>query len=847
MSAIHATPTRLIIVDSGFRLWVTDGTPGAEVQLGAVTVSNVAIAGESIFFAGTTAGSDNEPWWSDGTPAGTARLRDVAPGPTGSGLSDACVLGDRVYFIADDVDHGREIWSTDGTSAGTQLLDDLAPGPGDALGRHGVLFAAADRLVFLRSDAARGKLCTSDGTAAGTRCEDTPCSGSPSYLGRPGAIGDDALVPLHCWCSRMLLRSGDSGSPALLAGGAGPEAAVLGDRIVTMSTAGTQGAEPAVIDARDGSFLLLADADPAKSGTAFGQTVDWAGRLAFAVDDNCPSVHESGLEALWISGGTAETTSLAWETREAGVYGAPQELTVMGDRLFFVSRSEDREALVALDGRGPREIATAAALAYDHAIKELTTVGNDLYFLAWADLYRSDGTAPGTGQVGTGTDWFWSNSFQPMHWGDRPHALTAFGDRLLFAHRPYEYRPGISDGTGDGFTSLMDVGFQHYHMLSPRFAILDDQAIFLSSSLGHNGESTLVWRTRGERNDAEIIATLDGDWNYSPYKDPPLELLAMNGVAYFVGRTEAEGRELWRTDGTAVGTWLVVDLWPGPDSGRPEELTVAGDILYFRARDEEAGWELWRSDGTAAGTHRLVDALPGPRGSRPEHLRAMGRSLVFAAHDDAHGQEPWVSDGTAAGTRRVSDLQPGPAASMPSQFTVSGGLVYFTADDGVHGRELWAMDLDGDLDGIADSMDPCPLQEESIGNDADADGVMDLCDLAPADAAVTRPPRAIENLRVARHGTRATLTWRDESSWSGPAIRYDILEGAIERAAWQSVLAGASCTASGHDRARLDVDATGDRWYLVRGRFPGLATGTWCDASTPEAVRGEIDSGVGCP
>ena len=43
----------------------------------------------------------------------------------------------------------------------------------------------------------------------------------------------------------------------------------------------------------------------------------------------------------------------------------------------------------------------------------------------------------------------------------------------------------------------------------------------------------------------------------------PSSAVERAGVAYFSMSTEATGRELWRTDGSAAGTWLVKDIWPG--------------------------------------------------------------------------------------------------------------------------------------------------------------------------------------------------------------------------------------------------------------------------------------------
>ncbi|MEM7119438.1 MAG: hypothetical protein AAF614_43905, partial [Chloroflexota bacterium] len=42
----------------------------------------------------------------------------------------------------------------------------------------------------------------------------------------------------------------------------------------------------------------------------------------------------------------------------------------------------------------------------------------------------------------------------------------------------------------------------------------------------------------------------------------------------------------------------------------PDRLTVVNELLYFIARDEH-GYELWKSDGSIVGTHLVYDVNPG--------------------------------------------------------------------------------------------------------------------------------------------------------------------------------------------------------------------------------------------
>jgi ELWxxDGT repeat protein len=168
-----------------------------------------------------------------------------------------------------------------------------------------------------------------------------------------------------------------------------------------------------------------------------------------------------------------------------------------------------------------------------------------------------------------------------------------------------------------------------------------------------------------------------------------------SGNLLFFGATEPwDGYELWKTDGTAAGTSLVRDIWPGGPTNQQPDLLLAdlNGTLLFNATDGVMGVELWRSDGTADGTQPIVDLNPGPGDSNPSGFVIVGTRAFFAATDGVHGTELFVTDGTAAGTALVLDINPGPGSSSPSELANSDGHVYFHADDGTHGAELWTSD-----------------------------------------------------------------------------------------------------------------------------------------------------------
>src|SRR5437868_13270637 len=97
--------------------------------------------------------------------------------------------------------------------------------------------------------------------------------------------------------------------------------------------------------------------------------------------------------------------------------------------------------------------------------------------------------------------------------------------------------------------------------------------------------------------------------------------------------------------------------------------------VLFSAYTPASGTELWVSDGTALGTSQVKDIFPGHLGSaNPTGFTQFGGQVLFSATDSTHGVELWTTDGTAAGTSMLLDVNPGSGSGfVPTLFT-SGTL-----------------------------------------------------------------------------------------------------------------------------------------------------------------------------
>ncbi len=127
-------------------IWKTDGTQAGTVKVRAtVSVyvplppglilgpSELTAAGGRLFFRlvddlFSQGVFGDELGVSDGTSEGTGLLKDIWPGPSGSGPHALAEAHGILYFAASDGIWGCELWHSDGTEAGTELLADVRPG-----------------------------------------------------------------------------------------------------------------------------------------------------------------------------------------------------------------------------------------------------------------------------------------------------------------------------------------------------------------------------------------------------------------------------------------------------------------------------------------------------------------------------------------------------------------------------------------------------------------------------------------------------------------------------------------------------------------------------------------------
>jgi ELWxxDGT repeat protein len=668
LSHLTAVNGTLFFVAGDTQLWKSDGTEKGTVPVKAFESDGDELTGltnvnGTLFF--TAEGSDGRALYkSDGTENGTVLVKDGFGDPYDSSdaLTSLTNVNGVLFFTGRD-HRGVELWKSDGTAAGTVRVKDINPGEYSSRPTH--LTAAGPLLFFTAYDDGGGyELWKSDGTAAGTRRV------KDIYPGAASAFYQDD----------------------------GTELAYANGLVFFMASDGVTGYELWKSDGTAAGTRCVKDAVPGENG-AYPLFLKGVGNhLYFTAYDA-----EYGLE-LWKSDGTAAGTfmlkDISPEFHNDGdgeledTY--PEHFVAVNGTLFFTASTPTHgKELWKSDGTatgtvqvkdikpGSRgSIGDGDTYPYETPAPLLTPVNGTLFLVAEDDksgfeLWRSDGTAPGTVNL-TDLHQLTRDGF------DDNGSIAGKNNRVYFTASDGAHGTELwkSDGTAANTVLVKDIASGGAGSTPAQLTLVNDVLFFTAFDTIYGRE---LWRSDGTAGGTRLVRNIpDGEADTAPDN-----LVDVNGTLFFTHPGESGGEVLWKSNGTAAGTRVVKQLTSFTASTPPHGMTVVNTTLYFFCPDEAGTLRIWRSDGTAGGTYPITSKSLQVAGTE---MTRVGSTLYFVASDGSQGDELWKTDGTEKGTVLVKDINSDSGSASPAYLTRMGNRLYFAATGDDYSRELWKTD-----------------------------------------------------------------------------------------------------------------------------------------------------------
>ncbi len=673
----------------GTELWSSDGTvAGTGIVADINPGSSGSYAAALTLFDGKLYFSANDGvhgdvlWSSDGTAAGTAMVSDLKSGTGGQVPSDFVVAGSELFFLAGD-NRGSELWATDGTAAGTvQLTTD-----GGYFGVYGY-HAVGDKLYFEHplSGSYYSGLYVSDGTVSGTTLlADVDNVSSITGIGSHIVFAGQATSTSGVGGNGLYVSDGTTGGTKLVAEGTiyGSEVSLGGKLYFQFTPAGGDDQLWTSDGTLSGTHLVE------DLGGAVGNLSTLNNRLLFTLDS------ASTGDELWTSDGTATGAHMVRDINPLGPgyfqidFGGSGGASI-GGKLIFEASSNAVEDLYVSDGTaaGTAILSNLPAGQHLQYASNFIALGARLVFTAYdfndSNQLWSTGGVAGDAVMLTGA----MNGFNNYN-----------GPTNVIAYNGEVYFTDTATGSGSGlFVTDGTVAGTHFvaplQMYQPP-VVLDGKMLFLGITItAGNG----LYLSDGTSAGIDPVSGLLGELDKGAVGS---NLTVSGDKAFFTLNTNVAGTntdQLWVTDGTSGGTLVATSFQFSTPYQPASDLTAFDGGVVFAAADNAHGSQVWFSDGTVAGSYVLQvnqtkDASAALAwetnigGVRSGAVMLNGKAY-FTADDGIHGAELWSSDGTTAGTAMVADLTPGLAGTAPSDLTVLNGKLLFTGASG----GLWISD-----------------------------------------------------------------------------------------------------------------------------------------------------------
>jgi ELWxxDGT repeat protein len=484
---------------------------------------------------------------SDGTTAGTIQVAPIGGSVVEAVSYNTGALflsaGTKSYFLADATASGQQVWVTDGTAAGTHQVTNITDTTDESPALLGLI---GTNLIFAdyTSDNTM-QLFLTDGTSAGTSTLSNFAQNQYGLVSDSIALNGKVYVALNsslsCCEPDLWSTDGTSAGTVRIDSNEGyptfhlqpSSLEAFGSSVALLTDTENEGVQLSFVNTTSNALTIL----DTTTGASYGSTI--AAMDGFIL--YLSGTPNTGLE-LWRSDGTLPGTVLV-TTMGQGVQfsqlGQDIVMTRVGDRAIFQSENAQN---------GPQ-------------------------------LWSSDGTASGTVPLIATPTPNGSGYSQPL--------LGVAGTHGYYAvYNGTEFQVVATDGTVAGTHVLADAGQIDQNGISDTQVAGDDTLAFIYTyHLDASGNVKHLYAYSPPSN--AVTHLLDAPMLYAGQP-----MLAYSGQLYFTGSDPVHSDNPWVSDGTVVGTHILVNLsnvtpMAGNDSASSKnDAAVTIDVL---ANDSEPG------------------------------------------------------------------------------------------------------------------------------------------------------------------------------------------------------------------------------------------------------------------
>lgn len=307
--------------------------------------------------------------------------------------------------------------------------------------------------------------------------------------------------------------------------------------------------------------------------------------------------------------------------------------------------------------------------------------GNKLFFSAddyyhGRELWVTTGTPEGTHMVKDINP----NPFAGSIWGDNYFTGGDLKGVFLFGADDGIKGQSLwrSDGTAPGTRLVKNILPGHEQRLLTNFVATDSVMFFVTKPIfNFQGQRQLLWRTNGTAEGTYLIDTFNVIQELAVFK---------NELYFSAASARSTDQGLWKVSDSGgtpafLKNFAVTSYYT--NLGNFHATTTA---LYFAANTFQYGWELWKTTGTADSTSMVKDLNPNGNSVADYYdpnlkmSTSIGKFLYFRAKTGhALGYDLFKTDGTDSGTIRVSRV-PGDVGYYNQFPKINGKILFYSTE-----------------------------------------------------------------------------------------------------------------------------------------------------------------------